>query len=81
MLHKLVLILLGLLLTVLPVSAQAVTPTSAEDWPTHGWRTASPAEHGLDADKLAAIPDQIEQTMPFVHSLLIVRHGVLSFEP
>ena len=38
-----------------PVSRPDLQPVS--EWPTHGWRTAAPAEEGMDPKGLAVIDD------------------------
>lgn len=49
-------------------------------WPTQGWRTAAPADHGLDPAALAALPAYIESELPYLDSLLIIRHGYIVYE-
>ncbi len=44
------------------------------------WETASPAEVGLDATRLEAAGEAIEQYLPNVTSLLVARRGVLAYE-
>ena len=61
-----------------PVSRPDRQPGSA--WPTHGWRTAAPAEEGMDPKGLAVIDDDAGGVYPGLRSVLVVRHGVLVFE-
>jgi hypothetical protein len=53
-------------------------PASA--WPTHGWRTATPTQEGMDP----AVLDDLDTKVPAYHSqvrsLLVVRHGYLVYE-
>jgi CubicO group peptidase (beta-lactamase class C family) len=50
-------------------------------WPTAGWRSARPEEHGLNADVLARIrPLVTAQTASLLCGCLIVRHGYAVFE-
>jgi CubicO group peptidase (beta-lactamase class C family) len=49
-------------------------------WPTAGWRTAAPGEHGLDAAALREIDRRITVSMPGVLSFLVARGGYLVFE-
>jgi Tol biopolymer transport system component len=56
------------------------SPPVRDYWPTTGWRTSAAADHGLDEAKLAALRAQIEQELPFLDSLLIVRDGYLVYE-
>jgi CubicO group peptidase (beta-lactamase class C family) len=61
-----------------PVSHRDQQPAS--EWPTHGWRTAPPAEEGMDPKGLAVIDDDARSVFPSLRSVLVVRHGVLVFE-
>jgi hypothetical protein len=61
-----------------PVSHRDQQPAGA--WPTHGWRTAAPAEEGMDPKGLAIIDDDAGGVYPGLRSVLVVRHGVLVFE-
>lgn len=56
-----------------------VTPNqkTPEYWPTAGWRTAPPAEHGFDGVRLAEIAQSAGETIPFLDSLLIIRDGYI----
>ena len=46
-------------------------------WPTAGWRTSAPEEQGIDSAKLAEGLLAIRQHGLNIHSLLIVRNGVM----
>ena len=56
---------------------KARKPAAAHDyWPTHGWRTAAPADHGVDP----ALPGRIDRqaaAIPELRSVLVVRGGYL----
>jgi CubicO group peptidase (beta-lactamase class C family) len=58
-----------------PSDKQAVSA-----WPTHGWRTGTPQEEGMEPKGLAVIDDDAGTVYPSLRSVLIVRHGVLVFE-
>lgn len=49
-------------------------------WPTQGWITSTPAEQGMDAQRVAAGIAQLETDFRNLDSLLIVRHGFLVVE-
>src|SRR6266545_5484025 len=55
-------------------------PTRRDYWPTSGWRTAAPADQGMDP----AVLDDLDTKVPAYHSqvrsLLVVRHGYLVYE-
>ncbi len=51
-----------------------------DDWPTDGWRTADPADHGLDPAGLDAARDHLREHTPHMDSLLVVRGGYLLYE-
>jgi CubicO group peptidase (beta-lactamase class C family) len=48
-------------------------------WPTAGWRTAPPAEAGMDPKVLAVLDTNVAYH-PQLRSLLVVRHGYLVYE-
>ena len=49
-------------------------------WPTTDWREVTPREVGIDASRLADMQAHIQQHVPGLHGLLIVRQGYLAFE-
>ena len=53
---------------------------SRDYWPTAGWRTAAPEDHGLDSAALTALDHQVGSAYPHVRSVLVVRHGYLVYE-
>jgi CubicO group peptidase (beta-lactamase class C family) len=57
------------------------SPAVAGDyWPTDGWRTAPPKDHGVDPAALALVEDQVANRDFQVRSVLIVRDGYLVYE-
>jgi CubicO group peptidase (beta-lactamase class C family) len=61
------------------IHAQPAVPPP-DYWPTQDWRTASPADHGFDPAVLGALPEYIENELPYLDSLLIIRHGYIVYE-
>ncbi len=60
-----------------------VTAASVRDyWPTDGWRTAAPEAQGMDAARLATIPDFLTQNRmdTATYSVLVARGGYLVYE-
>ena len=55
-------------------------PTQRDSWPTAGWRTAAPAEQGMDPAVVGELDAKVSGSYPQVRSLLIVRHGYLVYE-
>lgn len=49
-------------------------------WPTTSWQAGSPENAGLDSAILAELINELAKSDSGVHSLLIVRHGVLVLE-
>ncbi len=73
--------LLGLTSAFFTTRPTRLAPVSAASTPSD-WPTASPAEHGLDPAALRSLADTIreDREFPDLHSLLVIRHGVLVFE-
>jgi len=65
---------------IVPTALPAAPPPAREYWPTDGWRTDAPAKRGLDEAVLAGLRAYIEQQLPFLDSLLIVKDGYLVYE-
>ena len=63
-----------------PTSQRPAGPTQRDYWPTAGWRTAAPAEQGMDPAVLGELDTKVSGSYPQVRSLLIVRHGYLVYE-
>jgi CubicO group peptidase (beta-lactamase class C family)/sugar lactone lactonase YvrE len=55
-------------------------PPVRDYWPTAGWRSDAAANRGMDEAALAGLREQIEQELPFIDSLLIVKDGYLVYE-
>jgi CubicO group peptidase (beta-lactamase class C family) len=53
---------------------------AGEYWPTDGWRTAAPRDHGIDPAALATVEDQVTNRHTQIRSVLIVRDGYLVYE-
>jgi CubicO group peptidase (beta-lactamase class C family) len=49
-------------------------------WPTGGWRECPPEDQGLDPVRIAAAQAYLNEHVPHVDSLLIVRGGYLVYE-
>jgi hypothetical protein len=58
----------------------SVAAVTRDYWPTVGWRTAPPTDHGIDPKALAEIGGQVDKAYPQIRSVLIVRHGYLIYE-
>ena len=78
-------LVLGVVLACQPAtSAQSVEQLprdGATYWPSASWRTAEPAQVGLDGDRLNALAARLSSNaIPGIHSLIVVRHGYVAFE-
>jgi CubicO group peptidase (beta-lactamase class C family) len=62
-----------------PTSRSAALAGQRDYWPTAGWRTAQPAEAGMDPKVLAVLDTNVAYH-PQLRSLLVVRHGYLVYE-
>jgi CubicO group peptidase (beta-lactamase class C family) len=60
-------------------TTQAAAPIQRDYWPTAGWRTAPPAQVGMDP-KVLAVLDTNAAYHPQLRSLLVIRHGYLVYE-
>ena len=49
-------------------------------WPTDGWQAARPETQGMDAQRLEQMQARIKSEQIPLHSLLIIRHGVIVSE-
>lgn len=49
-------------------------------WPTQKWSVSTPERQGMDAGKLAAADQRIQENYPNVYSLLVVKNGFLVYE-
>jgi CubicO group peptidase (beta-lactamase class C family) len=61
-------------------SQAAAGATQRDYWPTAGWRTAAPAEQGMDPAVLDDLDTQVPDSYPQVRGVLVVRHGYLVYE-
>jgi CubicO group peptidase (beta-lactamase class C family) len=61
-------------------SQASAAPVERDYWPTAGWRTAAPAEQGMDPAVLDDLDTQVPESYPQVRSVLVVRHGYLVYE-
>ncbi len=57
--------------------AAGLGPGRPAVWPTAGWTSSTPEAQGVDSRKLAEAFDFLKAKEPHIHSLLIVRNGVL----
>jgi CubicO group peptidase (beta-lactamase class C family) len=62
-----------------PTSRSAALVGQRDYWPTAGWRTAPPAQVGMDPKVLAVLDTNVAYH-PQLRSLLVVRHGYLVYE-
>jgi CubicO group peptidase (beta-lactamase class C family) len=59
-------------------TSQPTVAVARDYWPTAGWRTAAPKDHGIDT---APLGDALTRAAyAHVRSVLLVRHGYLVFE-
>lgn len=69
------------ILSVLSLILVNVTAAAQAEWPTREWRTATPAEVGLDEKVLAALDaDIVAGKYGYIDSMLVVRHGKIAYE-
>ncbi len=54
--------------------------SSRDYWPTDGWRTCPPEDQGLDPAGIQAAQIYLDERVPHIDSLLIVRGGYLVYE-
>jgi len=66
--------------TAAPPNVQTPSLADSSYWPTEGWRTSTPAEQGMDPQKLEDMLGDIRTQRLTLHSLLVVRHGYLVSE-
>ena len=68
--------------SVTPITSTATPSTiplsiSPDYWPTHGWRSKTPEEQGMDSELLVNMLGFIQEQDYDMHSVTIVRHGYL----
>jgi len=56
-------------------SAQRPASAAQASWPTRGWRTAAPQDHGINPSVLTGIDNQARTAFPGLRSVLVVRGG------
>jgi CubicO group peptidase (beta-lactamase class C family) len=54
-----------------------IAPAQPDYWPTTGWRSALPEEHGFDSATLAALD---AAAPPYLDGLLVIRDGYIVYE-
>jgi hypothetical protein len=62
-----------------PTSRWAAVAGQRDYWPTAGWRTAPPAQAGMDPKVLAVLDTNVAYH-PQLRGLLVVHHGYLVYE-
>lgn len=77
-----ILLILGGLRAILlnSTAPQPVTIPTRTYWPTVDWRQSAPEDQGIDSGILQTLDQHIQQDLPDLFSVLIVRHGYLAFE-
>jgi CubicO group peptidase (beta-lactamase class C family) len=74
------------LFSIILFASQTAIPQSFQNsespayWPTHGWRSTTPEQQGLDSNKLADVVEYVRAQKINLHSLLIVRNGYVVLE-
>ena len=62
------------------VFVMACRDIQSDYWPTDDWRTSSPEEQKMNSETLMKMGQVVEEQLPHIRSILIVRHGYLVFE-
>lgn len=73
-------LLLPVLLMASACGSDAPDEEGPEYWPTDGWQTRNPSEHGFDSAALEAISESLGEEIPFLDSLLVIRDGYIIYE-
>lgn len=60
--------------------AVAMRPAAPAYWPTHGWKTATPEQQGLDSAMLLRALEHIDDSNINVRSLTVIRNGYIVLE-
>jgi CubicO group peptidase (beta-lactamase class C family) len=55
-------------------------PASSDEWPTEGWQTSSPKDQDVDANLLDKMMATIDDQAINLHSILVIRHGMIVAE-
>lgn len=79
---KRIIVLLGLVLGLFIKASMSPMPIAAQGtpdyWPTHGWRSSTPEQQGMDSTRLAKTVDFLSQQTAYnIHSLLVIRNGYI----
>lgn len=61
-------------------SNSSAPAADSEGWPTEEWRTSTPEEQGMDAQKLGQMLAVIQERDMNIHSFLLIRNGYLVSE-
>jgi CubicO group peptidase (beta-lactamase class C family) len=69
-----------LAVTVFPRVGGPAPPPEPDYWPTDGWRTSTPEEHGFDSAKLAEALLTMREKGLDIHSLMVIRDGYVLTE-
>jgi len=64
---------------IVPAGGYAWPRVARDYWPTTGWRTAQPVDHGIDVAKLS-VADAFARNDPLTRCLLVVKDGCIVFE-
>ena len=49
-------------------------------WPTHGWRSSTPREQGMNPHILSGIDQYLRETRPQLNTFLVIRHGDIVYQ-
>jgi hypothetical protein len=66
--------------TVIATNVPAVNSVGGTYWPTEDWRTSTPEDQGMEAEKLAEMLAAIQGQHLNLHSLLVIRNGYVVSE-
>lgn len=74
--------LLTITLALIVASCASVNPgvDAPEYWPTEAWRMGAPEAHNLNPDQLVRVTETIQQDLPYLDGLIIVRDGYILYE-
>jgi len=79
--HRSILLLTVMVMIASPLSQSSAVRAAEQETRTHRptktWPISSPEEQGLDSVRLAAAFDFLKEKDPNIHSLLIIRNGVI----
>lgn len=74
-------LIFSLLLTACQINPVVLDQTSDEVyWPTDGWLSGAPQEHGMDGRQIDIMFEEIDQKEINLHSLLIIKDGYIVAE-